>query len=128
MIMSRASKADSNSTRVYRGSKPPGEAESGEGREGRVGEIACKACGSCCKELAFFIAGDAIVREFWKARGVKGDYFRIPHRCPQLGEDDKCTVYDSRPLACKTFPYRVVGMRIDQGVLPEGCAYKQEVK
>ena len=31
----------------------------------------------------------------------------VEHICPMLGSDDRCLVYDARPIACRTYGYYV---------------------
>ncbi|ABI76997.1 conserved domain protein [Hyphomonas neptunium ATCC 15444] len=37
------------------------------------------------------------------AAGALTDPSRLKHRCPLLGDDNLCTVYDARPPACRAF-------------------------
>ena len=36
------------------------------------------------------------------------DPAKLRHRCPLLGDDNRCTVYDVRPLSCRAFTSRSV--------------------
>jgi hypothetical protein len=58
----------------------------------------CTGCGCCCKVIDW---ADKII--------VKDDpthpyYFPYTHKegvCEKLGEDNRCTIYETRPLICK---------------------------
>ena len=65
----------------------------------------CLDCGKCCKYIHYPIRtrGD---RVFWRFRGAiafVGEYAILPFKCPQLGEDNKCKIYENRPLACRHY-------------------------
>ena len=92
-----------------------------------VGASPCGQCwAACCKrsvsEYAVLLQGDAERRRFaaWSvtlavrddaAGGIVRHERVIPYRddpdgpgrCPFLGSDDRCTIYDDRPRACRAF-------------------------
>ncbi|MEM8875935.1 MAG: YkgJ family cysteine cluster protein [Planctomycetota bacterium] len=81
-----------------------------------VGPSPCGKCTAvCCKqtitEHAVLLEGPDEERRFgpWSETFVlNGNQSRrvIPYRagrCPFLGEDDRCTIYDDRPLHCRRF-------------------------
>lgn len=78
----------------------------------------CLGCAECCKALIAFWpeprawADRHSVLAWLEARGV----VRRPHldlpgllagevrmRCPHLGEDNRCGIYESRPRVCREF-------------------------
>ena len=85
-----------------------------------VGPSPCERCdAACCRqavsEYAVLLQSDNERRRFgpWSitlpvadAAGVVRHERVIPYRdarCPFLGDDDRCTIYDDRPLACRAF-------------------------
>ena len=86
-----------------------------------VGPSPCGQCvAACCKksvsEFAVLLQGDAERRRFaaWSltlpvnAGGRVVHERVIPYRndtaaCPFLGDDDRCTIYQDRPRACREF-------------------------
>ena len=67
----------------------------------------CEKCGGkCCKVLLLPIQTRE-AREFYTQRGLEsvGGWAIVPHTCHHLKEG-KCTIYDKRPLSCRT-------MRVD---------------
>lgn len=85
-----------------------------------IGPSPCERCdAACCKQSAWpyavLLQGDAERRRFapWATttplREPDGSV-RSAHviayrngRCPFLGDDDRCTIYDDRPLSCRQF-------------------------
>ncbi len=81
-------------------------------------KIDCKDCAACCKNYSPRFTGPDI-RRVSKYLGMKegefketylrvdedGDYVTHTKPCPFLGDDNLCTVYDSRPSDCNRFPY-----------------------
>jgi len=65
----------------------------------------CEGCnGTCCRYISFPLKNRMDVA-FSKARGFKivdGIIF-IPHVCPKLDKDGKCSIYEERPLNCRIF-------------------------
>src|SRR5206468_746907 len=81
-------------------------------------QIDCMKCANCCRTLQVVIDRADIQRlaarlemkpaEFTR-RFVKAEEDRTQiiaqSPCPFLGEDNRCTVYEDRPKACRDFPY-----------------------
>jgi len=55
------------------------------------------------------------------------DVTKLRHRCPLLGADDRCTVYEVRPLSCRAFTSRAVSRCQDVvfGDVPDGAGVAQ---
>jgi Fe-S-cluster containining protein len=84
-----------------------------------VGPSPCERCvAACCKqnghEFAVLLQGDAERRRFAAfsvdATMQSGDRVIVERvlpyrdgRCQFLGDDDRCTIYDDRPLSCRQF-------------------------
>lgn len=80
--------------------------------------INCLECGNCCRTLGPRII-DKDVERMSKALRIKQSelidkYLRVDEDgdlvfktmpCPFLGEDNYCSVYDSRPRACREYPH-----------------------
>ena len=81
-------------------------------------QIDCTTCAHCCKSLKIVVDNKDIARlaqhfntsarEFSKQYVAvaedKTKYFSsLP--CPFLGQDNRCTVYEIRPEACRDYPY-----------------------
>lgn len=80
-------------------------------------QIDCTKCANCCKSLeagisdeeAFIIAEKMkiSIQEFNATYTLQEDQSNIrfikDKPCPLL-QDNKCSIYDSRPMACSTFP------------------------
>jgi len=83
----------------------------------------CTACGKCCRGpgVVYFTAEDLEnIREALKLSDAKWErlHTRLVQKrknglflhqtakaCALLGKDGKCTVYEVRPLQCRTFPF-----------------------
>ena len=86
-----------------------------------IGQSPCEACdAACCRrtvsEYAVLLQGEDEIRRFgpWSTTLAIDDGGTIRHervipyrpttgRCPFLGEDDRCTIYEDRPRACRAF-------------------------
>ncbi len=81
-------------------------------------EIDCTTCANCCKTLQIVIDDHDIARlalhlklnvaqftEKYVVREPDGVKLFKSSPCPLLGEDNRCTVYDVRPQACRDFPF-----------------------
>ena len=58
----------------------------------------CTGCGACCKVISW--ADEIIVRD----DPEHPYYFPYTHKegvCEKLGEDNRCTIYETRPLICR---------------------------
>jgi len=81
-------------------------------------QIDCTTCANCCKTLQIVI-DDKDIRRLARKFGITTRAFAEKHvmvaedgvksfqtmPCPFLGDDNKCTVYEDRPRACRDFPY-----------------------
>ena len=81
-------------------------------------KIDCTTCGNCCKTLQIVVDKDDIKRlapklgltpAKFEAEYVTANEFRDmcfkSSPCRFLGDDNRCTVYEHRPKACRDFPY-----------------------
>ncbi len=53
----------------------------------------CSGCGECCKRIGKLTKEQRIKLDFPYEPKVDGS-------CEKLGEDGKCTIYETRPLIC----------------------------
>jgi uncharacterized protein len=81
-------------------------------------EIDCLDCGNCCRMLGPRVT-DADVQRMAAALRMKpsafaerylvvdedGDHIFRSMPCPFLGSDNYCSIYDSRPKACREYPH-----------------------
>jgi Fe-S-cluster containining protein len=79
--------------------------------------IDCTTCAHCCRSLQI-VVDNADIRRLAERLGMTPGQFshryvrvaedRTKHfasmPCPFLGSDNRCTVYEDRPLACREFP------------------------
>ena len=89
-------------------------------------DFACTGCSKCCKVKGTVTATNEEVDAMAKVAGIPLDEFSQLHvlrndeeyaslrsrrgfdgseTCTLLGEDGRCTVYDARPLQCRTYPF-----------------------
>lgn len=81
----------------------------------------CRAgCADCCRALAVPMevsdAEWARVEDALEALGAEGERLRgrldawtDARACPLLGDDERCSIYAARPLACRTYGFYVAG-------------------
>lgn len=102
-------------------------------------QIDCTTCANCCKTLQVVVDNKDIARLAARfnlsPRAFSKRYIRVAEDttkiiastpCPFLGEDNRCTVYEDRPKACRDFPYlhedhfrsRSLGMIINASLCP----------
>lgn len=81
-------------------------------------QIDCTTCANCCRTLQIEVDNQDIKRLALHF-GLSSQQFSQKHvriaedgakhfgssPCPFLGEDNRCTVYEERPQACRDFPY-----------------------
>jgi uncharacterized protein len=81
-------------------------------------QIDCTTCANCCRTLQIVVDNKDIAR-LAKRLGISNRAFveryvgeaedRTKHfvatPCAFLGEDNRCTVYEDRPQACRDYPY-----------------------
>lgn len=83
-----------------------------------VEEIDCLACGNCCRSLGPLILPkdiDTMAKALRiKTSDVIARYLRVDEDgdtvfqsmpCPFLGSDNYCSIYESRPKACREYPH-----------------------
>lgn len=70
----------------------------------------CELCGNCCRYL-YFSFGNDLDADTVKMLGYRNaKYFpnlrvlRLPVSCIYLRDDNKCSIYNSRPNTCRSFP------------------------
>jgi Fe-S-cluster containining protein len=98
-----------------------------------VGDITCDASTDCCRfgvtgrEPYVTAAEIAEIRDALKAQGTKlaapkRKLALLPlsgeRRCPLLSDEGRCTVYEARPLGCRTFFCRPALAKADNAKLP----------
>lgn len=89
-----------------------------EAHEKSFGEINCLSCANCCKTTSPIFYPKDIDRLAKELRIKPGafieKYLRVDEDrdfvlknspCPFLDSDNYCTVYDSRPTACREYPH-----------------------
>jgi Fe-S-cluster containining protein len=80
-------------------------------------DLDCLECGACCKDNCVELDEDDVARF---EKGGRGDLARPPYarrkdgvlvltlredkRCRQLGDDNRCGIYELRPFSCSRFP------------------------
>jgi hypothetical protein len=82
----------------------------------------CQECGAQCCKVAFFACSDH-QREFMQlTRGATraGNGVLLPARCRHLNEQDMCSVYEQRPLACSMWSVNGEGCRMVREALTKG--------
>lgn len=89
-----------------------------EAHEDVFGEIDCLKCANCCKTTSPIFRDVDIVRlskrlrtnprqfiDLYLHMDDEGDYVLNSSPCTFLQEDNTCSVYEDRPLACKEYPH-----------------------
>jgi len=81
--------------------------------------VDCTRCANCCKTMTVKLGKadinriakhlDMSAKKFTEAYlepdEEEGMYIVRQQPCPFLGSDDRCTIYDVRPKACREFPH-----------------------
>jgi Fe-S-cluster containining protein len=81
-------------------------------------ELDCLTCGNCCRTLQI-VVDNADIRRLSTRLGLTSKQFAARYvsvaedkaqhftstPCPFLGQDNRCSVYEDRPQACRDFPY-----------------------
>lgn len=81
-------------------------------------KINCLSCANCCRSLgpaiydrdieriakALRVKPSEVVREYLKV-DEDGDYVFKSMPCPFLMSDNYCSIYESRPKACREYPH-----------------------
>jgi Fe-S-cluster containining protein len=82
-------------------------------------KIECTRCAHCCKTMKphlteedidriaghFGLSKDAFVTKYLEPDPEDGGHRTNAAPCPFLGGDDRCTIYEVRPRACREFPH-----------------------
>ena len=79
--------------------------------------IRCEKCFVCCKNSSAFVLSNEVPKMM--SLGVPlykiNETFLIkPNRhgrCPNLNNENKCSIYDERPMACRLFPFYLMDRR-----------------
>lgn len=106
--------------RVWKKKKPKNlDAEFHQEHEDAFKKIDCLECANCCKTTSpifrdidikrisksFRLPEKKFIQNYLKMDG-DGDYVLTQAPCPFLDEtDNKCSIYDIRPLACREYPH-----------------------
>lgn len=80
----------------------------------------CTGCGCCCRVIQW--ADNIIVRD----DPTHPYYFPYTHKegvCEKLGEDNRCTIYEERPLIC-----RIDDFAKSRGVTNPGKYYLADIQ
>jgi Fe-S-cluster containining protein len=83
----------------------------------------CKQCGECCRYFAIKrVMKTKHVVEYMEARGYKfdGTTMLIPSVCPQLTEEGKCKIYETRPQVCRDYEGKS-----GKFYVPVGCVFRK---
>jgi len=90
----------------------------------------CNQCGKCCKQIRSYGLKNekefAIMQKifphykrfFITGKDKNGEYILS---CKYLSKDNKCSVYNKRPLVCRNYPRKYVYFNAE---LIEGCGYR----
>lgn len=83
-----------------------------------VERIDCLECANCCKTISpiimdrdldnmakFLRMKAADILEKYLEMDKDGDYVFRQMPCPFLQDDNRCSIYEARPKACKTYPH-----------------------
>lgn len=98
---------------------PPGIDAEVEALDEKVfSSVDCLKCANCCKTISpvfkerdivrlssYFKVRPAIFTEKYLYMDADGDYVLKTAPCPFLESDNKCSVYDNRPAACRSYPH-----------------------
>lgn len=81
-------------------------------------KIDCLQCAACCKNYSprfkttdikriskHLKLKESVFIDTYLTLDTDGDYVVQTLRCPFLGKDNFCTIYENRPSDCKRFPY-----------------------
>ena len=77
-------------------------------------EFECTSCGLCCKKIGLILKSPPAKSYLAKAQAEFPYQARADGSCEKLDEDNRCTVYDNRPLLCD------VGRLAEQPDMPIG--------
>lgn len=90
----------------------------------------CTSCGACCKRV------DSVIEFYGEKEPGSIYHFPYAHKdgvCEKLGEDNRCTVYDNRPIICSIDAMMELAFMDDEAGKKEyysqcadACNYMQE--
>ena len=83
----------------------------------------CKQCGACCKVFAIKrVVKTKSIMDYAAARGYTfdGNVMLVPSPCPQLTEDGKCRIYETRPQLCRDYNGKSPNYYV-----PIGCTFRK---
>jgi Fe-S-cluster containining protein len=95
------------------------DAEAQELHEEAFRRIDCVRCANCCKTMRAVLkdeeiepiashvglAREAFIAEYLEPDPEEGGYRIRAMPCPFLDADDRCTIYEVRPMTCREFPH-----------------------
>lgn len=87
-------------------------------------KIVCKRCGACCKLPGGIKIGVSDVQRLSHAFGIRGGEFirrygmTLKSPCPFW--EDGCTVYENRPIVCRTYPLYILNGQLGVWGCPAG--------
>jgi Fe-S-cluster containining protein len=75
--------------------------------------LQCEKCsGLCCKKSPILMLKEEYdrLKPYLKdpIQTFQGLIFILPNPCPLLDKNNKCRVYDKRPLICQCYPYNII--------------------
>ena len=99
-------------------------------------QIDCTTCANCCKTLQIVVDSKDIRRlsarlgvspqkfaQKYVRKDEEGTKYLASTPCVFLGADNRCTVYEDRPQACRDFPYlHTEGFRQRTFMMIDNCA------
>ena len=87
----------------------------------------CLGCGGCCRVM--LVCGDKESQNLNKKKlnhshsfNYRGSFYSVMNsKCRELGDDNKCEIYNKRPMRCRQFPLKEKSAIIKR-VVP-GCVF-----
>lgn len=78
-----------------------------------MGAFACNGCGACCRKVKF-------LHPDWPTRPDGA--------CIHLTQDNRCAIYENRPLVCRVDEGRPAGVPVEvwHGLNAQACAELQK--
>jgi Fe-S-cluster containining protein len=120
-----------------------------EFHDSAIKQIDCLLCANCCSSISPALYDKDINRmakalrmkpskvvETWLRQDEEKDWVFRQTPCPFLGPENICSVYESRPLACKEYPhtdrtrfYQVLELTLkNASVCPAVCLVIEDLK
>ena len=63
----------------------------------------CTQCGCCCRNVQRWIDSIPILAELLDIPSIEFPYKHDNGVCEKLSKDNTCTIYNQRPMLCRTF-------------------------